>query len=102
MRAPRSSHVEHTHPACRYVTHVPEEAERGEFYAAELRPGAPLTAAVQLTRGAGRVDGIELSPDGTRALLVANFEEISPIAKHRSLWVGLTSIEWHRCDACSP
>eukprot|EP00929_Paragymnodinium_shiwhaense_P047792 TRINITY_DN24248_c0_g1_i1.p1 TRINITY_DN24248_c0_g1~~TRINITY_DN24248_c0_g1_i1.p1 ORF type:complete len:788 (-),score=183.28 TRINITY_DN24248_c0_g1_i1:251-2614(-) len=72
------------------LNEVPEEAERGEFFAVDLdAPPADkaegLQKVVQLTSGAGRVGDAAISDDGTVILLQANFSESKPITTHMAL-----------------
>ena len=67
-----------------YLNHVPEEAERGEYFKVDTSDGA----VCQITTGAGRIEehGIAISSDGARAVLHANFESKRPITTHMRLW----------------
>jgi hypothetical protein len=79
---------------------VPEEAERGDFFGADVEAARracrrglsadarALPPARRLTRGAGRVDWAEPSPCGRFVLLCANFSRRRPITTHRSLFVA--------------
>lgn len=75
-----------------FLNEVPEEAERGEFFAVELDGGAcdyerrsGKHQVVSLTKGAGRVGEASISHDASIILIQANFSEFKPITTHMSL-----------------
>lgn len=65
------------------LNEVPEEAERGEFFAADV--GFESAVVINLTEGAGRVGECDVSDDGIHFLLQANFSKDRPITTHMSL-----------------
>eukprot|EP00040_Diaphanoeca_grandis_P021723 m.115942 g.115942 ORF g.115942 m.115942 type:complete len:686 (-) comp28468_c0_seq1:64-2121(-) len=69
------------------VNHIPEEAERGDYFVVDLKPNqTPRPATV----GAGRVvdggGGCLLSNDGTHLLYTANYSANRPITTCCDLW----------------
>lgn len=66
-----------------WLNEVPEEAERGEFYAINLDQANPAT--ICLTQRAGRVGKSAISDCGTFTLLQANFSSDKPITTHMKL-----------------
>ena len=72
-----------------FANPIPEESEAGEFFGAELKPGAGLR---QLTQGAGRVEGASLSADGRWLIYQANHQKLAslggrPITTHLDLFL---------------
>mmetsp|Transcript_87472 Transcript_87472/g.192131 ORF Transcript_87472/g.192131 Transcript_87472/m.192131 type:complete len:771 (-) Transcript_87472:171-2483(-) len=66
-----------------FLNAVPEEAERGEYFAANCSDSDVVVHT--LTRGAGRVKAAAVSQDGEFILLQANFSRDRPITTHMAL-----------------
>jgi hypothetical protein len=70
-----------------FANSIPEESEAGEFWGADLQPGAGMR---QFTQGAGRVEGAALSANGRYLLYQGNHQRLAsdggrPITTHLDL-----------------